>query len=215
MIFIEKNYFEGLYAVDFSNKTKTKKDLTYIPWAAAWAEVKKRFPDATYKVHEQHFETETFSEEQKIYTSYDRPWFDDGRSAWVITGVTINGIEYLERLPIMDFKNQAIIASKVMSTDANKAIQRSITKACARHGIGLYIYESEDLPEEVKELDRIRNSCWDLIKKRSGLSPKTSEKVGEICKGALKEENGDPRLCEDVDILKKLEKELRAVRKIV
>jgi hypothetical protein len=32
--------------------------------------------------------------------------------------------------------------------DVNKAIQRSLTKACARHGLGLYIYAGEDLPEE-------------------------------------------------------------------
>jgi hypothetical protein len=33
--------------------------------------------------------------------------------------------------------------------DVNKAIQRSLTKACARHGLGLYVYAGEDLPEEV------------------------------------------------------------------
>jgi hypothetical protein len=37
--------------------------------------------------------------------------------------------------------------------DMNKAIQRSLTKALARHGLGLYIYAGEDLPwteEEAK-----------------------------------------------------------------
>ncbi len=36
----------------------------------------------------------------------------------------------------------------VTSFDVNKAIQRSLTKACARHGLGLYIYAGEDLPED-------------------------------------------------------------------
>ena len=40
---------------------------------------------------------------------------------------------------------------KITSTDVNKAIQRSLTKAVARHGLGLYIYAGEDLPEDVAE----------------------------------------------------------------
>ena len=47
----------------------------------------------------------------------------------------------------MDFKNQSIPFESIKSTDVNKAIQRSLTKACARHGLGLYIYAGEDLPE--------------------------------------------------------------------
>ena len=54
----------------------------------------------------------------------------------------------------MDFRNNSIPADKVTSTDVNKAIQRSLTKAIARHGLGLYIYAGEDLPEEdTKKVD--------------------------------------------------------------
>jgi RecB family exonuclease len=79
----------------------------------------------------------------------------DGRTCWVKTGVTINGLEHIEYLPVMDYKNNSIPLAKVTSTDVNKSIQRSLTKACARHGLGLYIYAGEDLPageaEAVKE----------------------------------------------------------------
>ena len=34
----------------------------------------------------------------------------------------------------------------VTSVDVNKSIQRALTKAIARHGLGLYIYAGEDLP---------------------------------------------------------------------
>ena len=51
----------------------------------------------------------------------------------------------------MDFKNKSIPAETVTSFDVNKAIQRSLTKACARHGLGLYIYAGEDLPAEDEE----------------------------------------------------------------
>ena len=50
----------------------------------------------------------------------------------------------------MDFKNKSLAADSVTSMDANKALQRSLTKACGRHGVGLYIYEGEDMPEETK-----------------------------------------------------------------
>ena len=54
----------------------------------------------------------------------------------------------------------------------------------------------------------------ELIQKRSKLSDKTKEKVAEICKELLPDENGDPRLCENNDVLETLKKKLMAVRKI-
>ena len=62
-----------------------------------------------------------------------------------------DGIEHIEYLPIMDFRNKSIPLESITSFDVNKAIQRSLTKAVARHGLGLYIYAGEDLPEEVFE----------------------------------------------------------------
>jgi hypothetical protein len=72
----------------------------------------------------------------------------DGKTCWVKTGVTVEGKEYIEFLPVMDLKNRSIPAEAVTSFDVNKAIQRSLTKAVARHGLGLYIYAGEDLPED-------------------------------------------------------------------
>ncbi len=61
--------------------------------------------------------------------------------------VEIAGLEHIEYLPIMDYKNKSISLENVTSFDVNKAIQRSLTKALARHGLGLYLYAGEDLPE--------------------------------------------------------------------
>ena len=124
--------FETLNAVNVNGHTEKKNNLTYLSWAWAWAEVKKAFPDARYTIYE--------TPDGCIY-------WTDGRTCWVKTGVTINGLEHIEYLPVMDFRNTAIPLEKVTSTDVNKAIQRSLTKACARHGLGLYIYAGEDLPE--------------------------------------------------------------------
>lgn len=127
------NYFKVLNSIDCSNKVEKKNGLTYLSWAFAWGELKKRFPDATYTVYEN-----------------DKGWnyFTDDSTCWVKTGVTVNGIEHIEYLPVMDFKNKSIPLGSVTSFDVNKTIQRSLTKAVARHGLGLYIYAGEDLPDE-------------------------------------------------------------------
>lgn len=132
------NYFCELNAVNVSEKIEKKNGLSYLSWAFAWAELKKRYPNSFYTIYEDG--------NGCIY-------WTDGRTCWVKTGVTVvfedaNSVEHIEYLPVMDFKNRSIPLESVTSFDVNKAIQRSLTKACARHGLGLYIYAGEDLPEE-------------------------------------------------------------------
>jgi hypothetical protein len=126
------NYFVELNTINVNDKTETKNGLTYLSWAYAWGEIKKRFPESTYTVYEN----------QDGWN-----YFTDGKTAWVKTGVTVEGIEHIEYLPVMDFRNKSIPLDAVTSFDVNKTIQRSLTKAVARHGLGLYIYAGEDLPE--------------------------------------------------------------------
>ena len=132
----ETSIFSVLNSVNVNGHTEQKNGLTYLSWAFCWAEVKKLYPDTIYTIYERETEHGPVN------------YFTDGRTCWVKTGVTINGLEHIEELPVMDFKNKAIPFESVTSTDVNKAIQRSLTKACARHGLGLYIYAGEDLPEE-------------------------------------------------------------------
>lgn len=132
---MENNVFNTLSKINVSGKAEKKNGLTYLSWSYAWAEVKKLYPTAQYHVYER-----------------DTQWgpvnyFTDGRTCWVKVGVTIEGLEYIEMLPIMDYRNKAIPLDKVTSCDANKTIQRAITKAIARHGLGLYVYAGEDYPD--------------------------------------------------------------------
>lgn len=128
-----ENVFKTLNAINVNDKTEKKNGLTYLSWAWAWGEVKKCYPTAIYTVYENN---EGWN------------YFTDGKTCWVKTGVTIEGLEYIEYLPVMDFRNKSITLDNVTSFDVNKTIQRSLTKALARHGLGLYIYAGEDLPEE-------------------------------------------------------------------
>lgn len=129
---MSENYFSRLNGINVNGRTEKKNGLTYLSWAWAWAEVKKVFPDATYTIYE---------------NAQGWNYHTDGKTCWVKTGVTVNGIEHIEYLPVMNYSNKSIPADKVTSFDVNTAIQRSLTKACARHGLGLYLYAGEDLPE--------------------------------------------------------------------
>ena len=126
-----KSVFETLNSINVNDKVEKKSNLTYLSWAWAWAEVKKNYPKATYTIYED------------INGMF---YHTDGKSAWVKTGVTIQEQEHIEYLPVMDFRNNSIILDKITSVDVNKTIQRSLTKAIARHGLGLYVYAGEDLP---------------------------------------------------------------------
>ena len=207
-----KSVFGVLNAVDVKGKVKTKNNLTYLPWSSAWTEVLKIYPDATFRIFPQTMDN----------GGNTRPWHDDGKTGWVEVGVTINGKEIRETLAIMDFKNKSIPADQITSVDANKSIKRCLVKAIAMHGLGLYIYEGEDLPEESAKLLELQNECMELIKKKCALSEKAKEKVGELCKAAEKDFDpqlddesvtGSPKNIEDVDILTQLKKQLLAVRK--
>lgn len=148
-----ENYFVALNNINVNDKTEKKNGLTYLSWAYAWGEIKKLFPNAQRKVYER--------EDGVNY-------FTDGKTAWVKTSVTINDIEHIDYLPIMDTRNRSIPLENITSFDVNKTIQRSITKACALHGLGLYIYAGEDLPvepvfvaptpEQLQELEEVGGS---------------------------------------------------------
>lgn len=169
------NYFNDLYAVNVNGHTENKNNLKYLSWAWAWGEIKKRHPDATYTVYEN-------ADGWNYHT--------DGRTCWVKTGVTVNGIEHIEYLPVMDYKNKSISIEDVTSFDVNKAIQRSLTKACARHGLGLYIYAGEDLPEEeaAERQDASRNAKNNAANNIiSGLAKARGKSDGDILNALMRQ----------------------------
>jgi hypothetical protein len=127
-----KSVFEQLSALNLSSKVEKRGQLSYLSWATAWAECKKLFPDMTRTV----YESET-----------GMNYFSDGATAWVKVGVTINGLEYIDYLPVMNHMNKSIPLASLTSFDVNKTIQRSTVKALALHGLALNIYAKEDFPE--------------------------------------------------------------------
>jgi hypothetical protein len=125
--------FKELNAINVNKMTEKKGNLTYLSWAYAWQETMKVCPDMTRTVYE---------------SATGNNYHTDGKTAWVKVGITIGSQEHIDYLPIMDARNAALPLEKVTSFDVNKAIQRSTTKAIGLHGLGLYIYAGEDMPDE-------------------------------------------------------------------
>lgn len=191
----EKSVFETLNDINVTDKVEKKNGLSFLSWPWAWATVKKYYPDATYTVYEN-----------------ERGWnyHTDGNTCWVKTGVTINGLEYIELLPVMNNRNNSIKLAEVTSFDVNKAIQRSLTKAIARHGLGLYIYAGEDLPEKaVQENEEFKELLKKSIKRCSDLIKDGFDRI--VILDIVKNHNNgnnDIRKVEDMDSLVKINNDI-------
>jgi hypothetical protein len=121
---------KDLLKLNVNEHTEKKGNLTYLSWAWAWDLALKADEQATYKV-------EMFG---------DKCYMDINGTAMVFVTVTIFGKSMTCQLPVMDYKNKAILNPDAFAI--NTAIMRCMTKALSLHGLGLYIYSGEDLPEE-------------------------------------------------------------------
>tara|TARA_R100001510_G_C7656142_1_gene215811 strand:+ start:2451 stop:3056 length:606 start_codon:yes stop_codon:yes gene_type:complete len=130
-----KNVFKDLSSVSIKGKTDKKGKFDYLSWATAWSLIKEKYPNAQRLVYE------------SPHTGLN--FFTDGKTAYVKVGITIDNLEHIDYLPIMDYRNNSISVDKVTSMDVNTAIQRSTAKAIAMHGLGLSLWIGEDTIEQV------------------------------------------------------------------
>jgi hypothetical protein len=129
--------FKKLSAINIKDLIAKKGKHSYLSWASAWSLIKEEFPTTQRLVYENE------------HTGLN--YFTDGTSAYVKVGITIDGLEHIDYLPIMDYRNQSIKIDKVTSMDVNTAIQRSTAKAIAMHGLGLSLWIGEDLTKSIAE----------------------------------------------------------------
>jgi hypothetical protein len=130
-----KEAINKMLSANVNNHTEKKGNLTYLSWAWAWAEALKADEDATFRV-------EMFN---------DKCYMDINNTAMVFVTVTMFRKSVTCQLPVMDFRNKAILNPDAFAV--NTAIMRCMTKALSLHGLGLYIYAGEDLPEGESDLD--------------------------------------------------------------
>jgi hypothetical protein len=123
--------YSELRMIDVSSKIEKKNNLSYLSWAWAVDTLLQHDPMATW--------------------TYGQPVLF-GESVMVFCTVNAFGKSMTSQLPVMDFRNKAIPNPDAFAV--NTAMQRCLAKAIALHGLGLYIYAGEDLPqEEVQPID--------------------------------------------------------------
>jgi hypothetical protein len=139
-----------LLKLNVNDHVEKKNGLSYLSWAWAWAEALKADPTATF-----HVESYDIDGKTQCYMNVNG-------TAMVWVRVTMFGKPMTCMLPVMNSKNEPIPiegrtfkdkygkdkTEKVDAFNVNSAIMRCMTKALALHGLGLYIYAGEDLPEE-------------------------------------------------------------------
>ena len=121
---------EALLKKNVNEHVEKKNGLSYLSWAWAWAEALKADPKAFFRV-------EMF--DCKCYMEING-------TAMVFVTVTMFDKPMTCQLPVMDYRNKAIPNPDAFAV--NTAIMRCMTKALALHGLGLYLYSGEDVPEE-------------------------------------------------------------------
>jgi uncharacterized protein YbaA (DUF1428 family) len=119
--------FAELRKVDVSKHVEKKNNLSYLSWAWAVDELLQRDPTATWS----YSEPKMFGETMMLFCT-----------------VKAFGVERTAQLPVMNHANKAI--QNPDAFQVNTAMQRCLAKAIALHGLGLYIYAGEDLPESDK-----------------------------------------------------------------
>jgi hypothetical protein len=128
---------ELLLKKSVNDHVEKKNGLSYLSWAWAWAEALKADPKASYKI-------EMFG---------DKCFMDINGTAMVFVTVTIFDKPMTCQLPVMDYRNKAIPNPDAFAV--NTAIMRCMTKALALHGLGLYLYSGEDVPEDGNKFDKV------------------------------------------------------------
>ena len=181
--------FKTLNAINTNEHTEKKNGLTYLSWAWAWAELKRVYPDATYKIR--HFDGRPFL-------------YDESLGYMVMTEITIDGITHEMWLPVMDGANKAMkdkpytVATKYKEItvqpatmfDINTAIMRCLTKNIAMFGLGLYIYAGEDLPEDDPERKEEEKKKAEFEKKADDIGKlKISKIKADILRKKCAEDN--------------------------
>jgi hypothetical protein len=119
-----ESVWKTLSAIDCSDKVEKKNGLSYLSWAWAWGIMMDHYPEARYD----------FLVEER----------DDAHTCTVWCKVIINDLERMMWLPVMDYKNKAIIDPDARAISDTR--MRCLTKCLAMFGLGHYIYAGEDLP---------------------------------------------------------------------
>ena len=139
--------FMMLFKTDVSNYTEKKGQFHYLSWAYAVQELKRVCPNARWGVTK---------------AENGSPFFKTECGYFVDVWVEVDGVSLSQIHPVLDNRNQAI--EKPNAFQINTSLQRALAKAIALHGLGLYIFAGEDLPEPDALTPEEEKNLYDLAK---------------------------------------------------
>ena len=157
-----------LLKINVNDHTEKKNGLTYLSWAWAWQEALKVDQNAT-------FDVQTFN---------GMPYMDVNGTGMVWVTVTLFGQPRTCMLPVMDYRNKPILNPDAFAV--NTAIMRCMTKALALHGLGIYIYAGDDLPqddEKAAPITQTKAPMGELTKQED--APKYEKIITKTAKKAI------------------------------
>ena len=140
------NYFSVLAAIDCSEHVEKKGRFSYLSWPWAVKTLLQLYPDSTWEVR--RFDGMPFQKTES--------------GSFVEVAVTVCGITRSQVHPVLDNNNKVIKTPTAF--DINTSIQRALVKAIALHGLGLYIYAGEDLPDVDAEQEKPKKLSPELVK---------------------------------------------------
>ncbi len=154
---MSETLFNQLNKLNVNEHIEKKNGLSYLSWSWAHQQLKSIDPD--YKVDIHTFPHPDINNEQVFV-----PYLATPEGYFVQVSVTIKGKTETELLPVLDFKNKSLAKGSATTFDINKAHKRCFVKAAALHGLGLYIYNGEDMPESPKARPEQIKDLQDKIK---------------------------------------------------
>lgn len=123
-----KSVWATLSAIDCSANVEKKGQLSYLSWAWAWQTLNEHYPESAFE----YFDPVEYSND----------------TVEVSVAVTVEGKTHEMWLPVMDNRNKSIVGPT--SRDISDSRIRCLVKCIAMHGLGLYIYAGEEMPEAAK-----------------------------------------------------------------
>jgi len=154
--------FQKLRDINVNSKIEKKNNLSYLSWAWAVDQLLMQDPSASW-------EYMLFNVKDANGNDNTVPYSSISGTAMIFCTVTAFGKKLTAQLPVMDYRNKAIVNPDAYAV--NTAMQRCLVKGIALHGLGLYIYAGEDLPEE----DKVQTPKASVIKATDGAGETLSE----------------------------------------
>ncbi len=148
-------HYAEIRKINVNAYVEQKNGLAYLSWSWAVDQLLQLDESATWE--------------------YGEPkWF--GETMMVFCTVYAFGKSRTAQLPVMDIRNRAIANPDAFSV--NTAMQRCLAKAISLHGLGMYLYAGEDLPQgDIKSDSLIKAPMQSITPTAGALDAFSSDEI--------------------------------------